>query len=78
MGIQACVWTERIKETRRLEFMTFPRLAALAEAAWTRKDNKDYEDFLGRLKTHLKQYGKWGIYHFDPFDPSAVKEPVGP
>ncbi|MDP6635061.1 MAG: beta-N-acetylhexosaminidase [Phycisphaerae bacterium] len=78
MGIQTCVWTEKIKEVKRLEFMTFPRLAALAEAAWTQKANKDYPDFQKRLKTHLKQYDKWGIYYFNPFDPTAVKEPIGP
>ena len=58
--------------------MTFPRLAALAEAAWTSKTNKSHDDFLKRLKTHLRQYRKWGIYYFDPFDPTSVKEPVGP
>jgi len=78
MGIQTCVWTERIKEVRRLEFMTFPRLAALAESAWTTEENKDYGDFLVRLKTHLKQYDKWGIYYFNPFHAAAVKEPIGP
>ncbi len=77
MGIQTCVWTEKIKKVKRLEFMTFPRLAALGEAAWTQKANKDYPDFQKRLKTHLKQYDKWGICYFDPFAPSSVKEPIG-
>ncbi|MBT3199627.1 MAG: beta-N-acetylhexosaminidase [Phycisphaerales bacterium] len=78
MGIQACLWTEKVKEVKRLEFMTFPRIAALAEAAWTQKSNKDYAEFQTRLRSHLKQYAKWGIYYFDPFAPPLVKEPVGP
>lgn len=32
-GIQANVWTERMHTIKRLDFMTFPRLCALAEAA---------------------------------------------
>ncbi|MDP7287681.1 MAG: beta-N-acetylhexosaminidase [Phycisphaerae bacterium] len=78
MGIQTCLWSEKIKEVKRLEFMTFPRLAALGEAAWTQKANKDYADFQKRLKTHLKQYDKWNICYFNPFAPTAVEEPVGP
>jgi hexosaminidase len=75
MGIQACVWTEKIKDVKRLEFMILPRMAGLAEAAWTQKAEKDYKDFLERLGSHLTYYKRWGTYYFDPFNPKAVKEP---
>lgn len=44
-GIQANVWTERMHTIKRLDFMTFPRLCALAEAAWTQSCLKDYVSF---------------------------------
>lgn len=35
MGMQYSLWTERVADVKRLDFMVFPRLIALAEAAWT-------------------------------------------
>ena len=58
--------------------MIFPRIAALAEAAWTRKENKSYDEFKLRLKPWIKYYKKSGFNGFDPFDPKAVPEPKGP
>ena len=37
LGIEACVWTEFIATERYLQFMTFPRMLALAEIAWRPK-----------------------------------------
>src|SRR5690606_16207242 len=40
LGMQANLWTERIHNEQRFDFMVFPRIAALAEVAWTKKDRK--------------------------------------
>ncbi len=77
IGIQANVWTERIQNNKRLDFMTFPRLSAMAEAAWTNEENKDYLAFMGRLKKMIKRYQKDNIYYFNPFDPEKTTEPEG-
>lgn len=59
IGIQACVWTERIPSEKRADYMTMPRMTALAEVAWT--DNpKDYDSYLERLQ---KQYYRWDLMH---------------
>lgn len=34
-GVQANIWTEYIPSERRLEYMVFPRMLALAEVAWS-------------------------------------------
>ena len=52
LGMQACVWTEKIPDTARLEEMIFPRLGAMAEAAWTEPGLKDFNPFTNRLQ-HL-------------------------
>src|SRR5690606_12786205 len=39
-GIQGNVWTEVIHSPGRLQFMLYPRLSALSEAAWTQKQNR--------------------------------------
>lgn len=61
MGIEACVWTEFIATERYLEFMTFPRLLALAEIAWRRKGPRDEKEFDERLAPHIEALRAKGI-----------------
>ncbi len=48
VGIEACIWTEFIKDIERAEYMMFPRLLAQAENMWG--TDGDYQDFLVRAK----------------------------
>lgn len=73
LGIQANLWTEEIASEQRLDFMTYPRISALSEAAWGQ--NNDYQSYLERLKSHLKLYNSDKIYHFNPFDTDGSFEP---
>ncbi len=54
LGVQAHVWSEYISTGPHAEFMTFPRVLALAETAWLPKEAKDYTDFYRRLKLTTK------------------------
>lgn len=72
LGIQANVWTEVIATPERLEYMLFPRIGALSEAAWSEK--RDYDNFLQRLKNHLGLYDAEDIYYYNPFDPMMNSE----
>lgn len=67
LGIQANLWTETIAGIPRLDYMLFPRITALAEAAWTSEDNKDFARFSESLKGHLDLFKKAGLYFYDPF-----------
>jgi hexosaminidase len=78
LGIQANLWSEVIQNDKRLDFMTYPRLSAMAEAAWTKRDIKNYSSFMIRLKPMLKYLKEKGIYYFDPFNPELNPEPSGP
>ncbi len=49
LGLEACVWAEYVKDSKRLEFQAFPRLSAVAETGWSLKIKKDYQSFLTRL-----------------------------
>ena len=55
LGAQAQLWTEYMPGPKRVEYMAFPRLTALAEVLWTRPEQKDYRDFLRRLELHLER-----------------------
>ena len=61
IGLQANIWTERIETFEKLQYMTFPRVVALAENAWTSEENKDYNRFLINLKRFLRYYDKLNI-----------------
>ena len=73
-GIQANLWTETIASVQRMHYMTFPRLLALAEAAWTSPDKKDFVQFEKRLKGFLPLLKQQGIYYFD--NPKQTPEPI--
>ena len=54
LGAQANIWTEYITSPQHAEYMALPRMAALAEALWTKKENKEWTDFANRLQSHFK------------------------
>lgn len=45
MGVQASMWTEFCNKPEDVEYQLFPRLAALAEVAWTQPWHKIGEVF---------------------------------
>ncbi|MDP3437681.1 MAG: beta-N-acetylhexosaminidase [Bacteroidales bacterium] len=61
MGAQGNVWTEYMKTTDHVEFMVYPRAAALAEVVWSEKSERDYKEFLKRLQEQVKRYDVYGI-----------------
>lgn len=75
IGLQANLWTETVISTKRLEYLLFPRLAALSSVAWE-NSNKDQTSFNNSLKMHLGYYAKAGIYYYNPFKPAFHPEPV--
>ena len=78
LGMQFTLWTERIADGKRLDFMTFPRLIALAESAWTSSKEKDWSRFCMRLPSFLEYLKEQGIYYFDVIHPQETPEPGGP
>ncbi len=61
LGAQANVWTEYMNNTRKIEYMIFPRMAALSEVLWSGKENKSWEDFEKRLPVQMKRYEGMGL-----------------
>lgn len=67
IGVQGCLWSDQfihgtmlqeiplINENRSenyIEYLTFPRLMAIAELGWTKEAQRDYADFAKRIKSH--------------------------
>ena len=76
IGLQANQWTEYINTDEHLDFLTFPRLTAMADAAWSAKSNKSYDEFLIRLKKMYTFYQAKGIYAFNVFNPAKTPETI--
>lgn len=48
LGVQGNVWTEYIKDAFQVEYMAWPRGAALAEIGWTPPSRKNFNSFVKR------------------------------
>lgn len=65
-GIQANLWTEYIKTFDHVQHMELPRLAALAEVAWSNENRTEYDDFVRRIwKALLPVYDERGYKYAD-------------
>ncbi len=59
LGAQANVWTEYMNNSKKIEYMIFPRLSAMSEVLWTAKDKRDFKNFEKRLPVQMKRYELW-------------------
>jgi hexosaminidase len=62
IGVQGNVWTEHIRTEQRVEWMAWPRAAAIAELGWTPRDHRHYEDFRERLEAAQPWYRAMGLH----------------
>lgn len=63
LGAQANLWTEYMAYDTKVEYMLFPRLAALSEVLWSSPENKNWNDFLQRMQNQYKRYDLWKVHY---------------
>ncbi len=56
LGAQANLWSEYMDTPQRVEHAAFPRAAALAEALWSPRTSKRFDDFATRLPAQFARY----------------------
>lgn len=61
LGTQANLWTESITDWGKLNYMTYPRIYAIAENAWTPEAQQHWNDFSRRLDRRLDYLDTLGI-----------------
>jgi hexosaminidase len=74
LGLQGNLWTEHIRTNAQLQAMAFPRLAAVAETAWSAPQRKHWAGFVRRLPAQLARYDALGI----KADPAALAVRIDP
>ena len=72
-GVQGALWSEYLDlPARFMEYQSYPRITALSEIAWSKKSDKNWEDFYSRLtNSHLSRLDNMGIA-FRDFPPTAL------
>ncbi len=61
LGVEGCLWTELVPDMLTADKMTYPRLAAISESAWSPREKKDFNAFSGRLNCYYKLLGALGV-----------------
>ncbi|MFC7274776.1 beta-N-acetylhexosaminidase [Paractinoplanes rhizophilus] len=63
LGVEAPLWSETLRSIDDIEFMAFPRLAAIAELGWspTRSLPGDWESFRARLGAYGPRWAHQGV-----------------
>lgn len=56
LGVQANLWTEYIGDEDYLFYMLLPRLTALTEVQWCKKENKDWNRFVSSIEHIFEIY----------------------
>ncbi len=67
LGVEAPLWSETLRSVDDVRYLTFPRLPAVAEVAWTPQAERDWESFRARLAAFGPVWTAAGInYHRSP------------
>ena len=67
IGVEAALWTETVRSRADIEAMLLPRLAAVAEVAWSPSAARDWEAFRDRLAGQAVRWRARGIgFHPSP------------
>lgn len=65
LGLEGTMWTERAPMPR-VDHQVFPRMCALAEAAWSPAETRNAADFARRMDTHYARLEALGVTYCVP------------
>ncbi len=67
LGIEAPLWSVTLRDIDDVEVMTYPRLPAIAEVAWSPADRPGWDDFRLRLAAQAPRWAAMGVdFHRSP------------
>lgn len=75
LGIQGNLWSETVSNAKRADYMSWPRLCAIAESGWSDPSVKDYKSFEQRMKWAYDYLDGRGVFYFDTREPLRRAEP---
>lgn len=67
VGVEAAVWTETLTTLDELTTMLLPRLTAVAEAAWSARERRDWDSYAERVRGLWPRWERLGFsWHPSP------------
>ncbi|GIF15391.1 beta-N-acetylhexosaminidase [Actinoplanes teichomyceticus] len=64
LGVAAPLWSETLRSVADMQYLTFPRLPAVAEVAWTPQDGRDWASFRARVAAFGPRWAAAGVTYF--------------
>jgi hexosaminidase len=64
LGVEAPLWSETLRSLADVEFMAFPRLAAIAEIGWSPRAGRNWTSFRRRLAGFGPRWSAQGINYY--------------
>lgn len=61
LGVEAPLWTESVSTRDEIEYQMFPRLASIAEVAWSPRARRDWSAFRHRLGAQAPRWDALGV-----------------
>ncbi|MEN8255950.1 MAG: family 20 glycosylhydrolase, partial [Verrucomicrobiota bacterium] len=65
LGAQGNVWTEGMITPTDVEHMALPRMSAMAEVVWSKKEHRDFDGFTKRMDKQYKRLDAMDVNYFD-------------
>ncbi|KUL30536.1 beta-N-acetylhexosaminidase [Actinoplanes awajinensis] len=64
LGVAAPLWSETLRSPADVQYLTFPRLPAVAEVAWTPQSGRDWASFRDRVAAFGPRWEAAGVNYF--------------
>jgi|WetSurMetagenome_2_1015567.scaffolds.fasta_scaffold03379_2 hexosaminidase len=64
LGTQAYLWAEYMPTTYQVEYMSYPRALAFAKVAWSKKEDRNFDDFYRRLQAQYRLLQRENINYY--------------
>ena len=62
LGVEGALWTETVTTMADIEYLLFPRLAAVAEIGWSPASTHDWVGFSARLGAQAPRWTALGVH----------------
>jgi hexosaminidase len=61
VGVEAPLWSETLRTMEDVNYMAFPRLAGIAEIAWSPREGRSWDEYRQRLVEHGVRWSAKGL-----------------
>lgn len=63
-GVEAPLWSETLENMDDVEYMLFPRLPGVAEIGWTKREDRDWDDYKVRLAHQARRWDAMDVNYY--------------